>query len=510
MPPVHSTERIGTQIAGKYQVLRFVAEGGMGTVFEATHVQARRRVALKLLRPEFVDDSDAVERFLREARAASAVSHPSIVEILEYGRSDDGTPYIAMAYLEGESLAEKLYRSGRIDEATAVLTLLPVVSALAKVHARGIIHRDLKPENVLLTRGSDGSERAVLLDFGVARFESDPDGLRPGRGGTVLGTPAYMSPEQAAGQSQVDVRTDIYAMGAMFYELVSGATPYQKGSHDQTFAAIQAGPPRPLAGIIPTVSPAMEATVNCAMARSPADRFESMDELGRALEEVLAAPTQGGLALRGRPAALASLHERAERDNHGVEHLPGADLVEEGVHTVMMDTPIAPVIPGVAPPPPSVPSPPPAPEPLSPSPQGYLGLPPLPPGLSPSAPWGSATPRTPRSRAPRGERVGIVAGVVMAFAGIGIMVLAEAHARRSRHHATTVIPVDALATSPPVALTPDAGDHPADAAAVTPDAAGSDVEVATDAGSVSGAVVSPGRHGHHPHGHGTQHPHRRH
>jgi serine/threonine protein kinase len=216
-------------IIGSYRVLRKIGEGGMGAVYLAEHTLLGRPAAIKVLLREMSHREDLVTRFFNEARAASSVKHPGIVEIYDFGHHTDGSAYIVMEYLEGESLSARLRRTGVLSEARAVALCRQVGGALAAAHAKGIIHRDLKPDNIFIVRDPDiaDGERTKVLDFGIAKLASDPSG-QPSmtRTGMVMGTPAYMAPEQCKGAGNVDQRSDLYALGCILFELVCGRPPF--------------------------------------------------------------------------------------------------------------------------------------------------------------------------------------------------------------------------------------------------------------------------------------------
>jgi serine/threonine-protein kinase len=336
---IHPSERVGTRVAGKYQIVRIIGEGGMGAVYEARHVQMDRRVAIKMLRAEFVRDHGAVERFLREARTAASVGHKSIVQILDFGEAEDGTPFIVMAYLDGQPLSEQLYRRGRLSELEAVHIVGPIANALERAHQRGIIHRDLKPENIFMARDAEGRERAVLVDFGVSKLRGEADANQPLHGDgpiTMLGTPAYMSPEQIVGSGVVDARTDIYAMGVTLYELLTGVSPFQRESAQATMNAIMTEGVRSPSRIVPTISPAMEAVILCAMGRNPEHRFPTMDTVQHALQDVLLEP-HGSQFLMQYPLARAVIQARAAQPPPGDAPVTaGAEIADNRQRTVMI------------------------------------------------------------------------------------------------------------------------------------------------------------------------------
>ncbi|MFO0607916.1 MAG: serine/threonine-protein kinase [Polyangiales bacterium] len=331
--------RLGSRIAGKYQLIRVIGEGGMGAVYEARHVQMDRRVAIKMLRPELVRDRASVERFLREAQTAAHIEHKSIVRVFDFGEAEDGTPFIVMTYLDGHPLSEALYRRGRLSELDAVQVLAPIASALDRAHRGGVIHRDLKPENIFMARDSDGRERPVLLDFGVARLRGEADAVLPEQGGgpvTMLGTPAYMAPEQLAGDGAVDARTDIYGMGVVLYELLTGVSPFQREDAQSTIRAILTEGVRSPSRIVPAISPAMEAVILCAMARDPQHRFESMEALQHALQDVMLEPQGSAFVLR-YPLARAVIQARAsEPAGSGVPVAAGAEHADNRQRTMML------------------------------------------------------------------------------------------------------------------------------------------------------------------------------
>jgi serine/threonine protein kinase len=339
MQVTHPSTRVGTRIAGKYQLIRMIGEGGMGAVYEARHVQMDRRVAIKMLRAEFVRDRGAVERFLREARTAAYIEHKSIVRVLDFGEAEDGTPFIVMTYLDGHPLSEQLYRRGRLSELDAVQVLAPIASALERAHKGGVIHRDLKPENIFMARDSDGRERPVLLDFGVARLRGEADAIQSEQGGgpiTMLGTPAYMAPEQISGATGVDARTDIYGMGVVLYELLTGVSPFQREDAQGTIHAILTEGVRSPSRIVPTISPAMEAVILCAMARDPQHRFESMEALQHALQDVMLEPQGSAFVLR-YPLARAVIQSRAlEPVGAGAPIAAGAEHADNRQRTMML------------------------------------------------------------------------------------------------------------------------------------------------------------------------------
>ncbi|HEX9637928.1 MAG TPA: serine/threonine-protein kinase [Acidobacteriota bacterium] len=281
--PNRESERLGRVLAGKYRLDAFISSGGMGSVYRATHLMLGKPVAIKVIQPGMVPSAELAQRFQREARAACQLAHPNIVAVHDLGQEPDGTLYIAMELVDGTSLKQLLAR-GPIasDRATRILTQL--ASALALAHSRGVIHRDLKPQNVMLCTDSAGRETAKLLDFGIAKSLESEELTALTSTGTVLGTPHYMSPEQAAGRP-VDARSDLYSLGVMLYEMLVGEAPF----HDPSVATILYKhvwePPEPPSRKRPDlpIAAQLERIVMRCLAKDPAQRYASAAAL---LEEL--------------------------------------------------------------------------------------------------------------------------------------------------------------------------------------------------------------------------------
>jgi serine/threonine protein kinase len=257
----------------RYRLTRRLREGGMGAVYEAVHATLGGRMAVKVLRPELCQDRDAVDRFFAEARAASQVGHPGLVQIFDQGRLDDeeGTPALIMEYLAGETLRERLDRAGGRLEPGAVIEIgRQVAAALAAVHAAGIVHRDLTPANLLLVPdpAARGGERVKVVDFGVARL-LDPGGVSGTTQGRFLGTPRYASPEQCDMAGPVSDRADVYALGVVLYEALAGQAPFPAQSLGRLISAHLTEAPPPLRGRAPEAPPALCALVHDMLAKDP-------------------------------------------------------------------------------------------------------------------------------------------------------------------------------------------------------------------------------------------------
>jgi serine/threonine-protein kinase len=279
MPILSATERIGTLIDEKYAVVRMLAEGGMGVVFEATHTWTGRRVALKLLKPDFVDPKRN-SRFLVEARAAAALDHPNVVQVLDMGSTDDGVSYLVMELLEGRPLADELAERGALPVAETLSLMLPLLGAIAVTHARGIVHRDLKPANVFLNIDGAGRRVPTLLDFGIAKIIEQTGVTKTG---AVLGTPHYLSPEQAEGQADIGPAADIWAFGVILYECLTGTLPFGTGSASSVLARVLTDVPVPLRTHAPHVGSALAAAVERALHRDPRGRYKDAATFAQAL-----------------------------------------------------------------------------------------------------------------------------------------------------------------------------------------------------------------------------------
>jgi serine/threonine-protein kinase len=277
---------IGQVIADRYLILSLLGRGGMGSVYVCEHVQLKKRMALKVLAEELRRQPALVTRFLKEARAAAQIGHPNIVDVYDLGELPGGGAYIAMALLEGEDLQSELARNGALRTPRARHIVGQICRALAAAHSKGIIHRDMKPANVFLARDADGNESVKVLDFGIAQVQ-EPNGeeARLTQTGAIVGTPAFMSPEQGRGD-RADHRADIYSVGCILYNLITGQVPFDGTSLMGVITKHLLDPPVPpsqrLAGA--KISAEMDALVLRALAKDPADRFQTMKEFWNALE----------------------------------------------------------------------------------------------------------------------------------------------------------------------------------------------------------------------------------
>jgi eukaryotic-like serine/threonine-protein kinase len=270
---------IGSTV-GTYTIQRELGRGGMGAVYVGAHSLLGRQAAIKVLLPQLSRDQNIVQRFFNEARAATAIKHPGIVEIYDFGFAADGSAYIVMEMLRGESLADRLRRAGRLAPAVALQLCRQVATALGAAHRIGIVHRDLKPDNIFLVPDEEVAmgERVKLLDFGIAKLV-DAGQLARTSVGAIMGTPYYMAPEQARGAIDLDHRADLYALGCVLYEMLCGRPPFVGDNPAVVMAEHLATAPPPLRAFAPDVPPPLEAIAMRLIAKSPAERHATTDEL---------------------------------------------------------------------------------------------------------------------------------------------------------------------------------------------------------------------------------------
>ncbi len=273
----------GDVLAGKYRVERILGMGGMGVVVAATHLHLEQRVAIKFLLPEIAKHPETVARFSREARAAVRIQSEHVGRVLDVGALDTGSPYMVMEFLEGSDLSDFVKSRGPRPWNEAVEFLLQACEAMAEAHKIGIVHRDLKPANLFLARRPDGSPCVKVLDFGISKVLDSAEGSALTQTAAMMGSPKYMSPEQLKSSRDVDARTDIWALGVILYELLSGEGAFRADTVPQLYVAIIQDAPQPLKRT--DIPPGLVAVIMRCLEKDPARRFQSVAELAFALSE---------------------------------------------------------------------------------------------------------------------------------------------------------------------------------------------------------------------------------
>ena len=302
MAEVASSVREGDVLVDRYRVKQRIGKGGMGEVFLAEHVAIGRQVAIKILLANLHEKPDLAKRFLQEARTASKLRHPNVVDIIDFGHADPKTPFFVMEYLDGQDLKAVVKAEKVLPWARARDIALQICAGLAVAHAQGFIHRDLKPDNVYLIRDEAGKEHVKILDFGIAKIMSD-EAHDATQTGVLLGTPEYMSPEQAE-DKVLDARSDIYALGVILYRMVVGRVPFQSKAFMTVLAKHIQEKPMPPREAAPEseITAAQEAVILKCLAKKPEERYQSAEELAAALRAA-----DGGGAKQGRTAIYATI-----------------------------------------------------------------------------------------------------------------------------------------------------------------------------------------------------------
>lgn len=286
----------GRTIAGRYRVLRKLGEGAMGAVYLAEHIRMGRRDAIKVISRTMAGNPEALARFEREARNASFINHPHVCQIYDFGETEDGLAFLAMEFVEGETLGAILAREGgRLPVERAIRIILQAAEALEAAHARDIVHRDLKPDNIMLTLGLDGSDSVKVVDFGIAKGIGDDEGQAVTRLGFVVGTPEYMSPEQLSGD-RLDGRSDVYSLALVLVRILTGSFPFSASSSQELMLKRLTEEPRPLAELAPGVAfpSGLQGVLDRALARRREDRHPTAGAFRQQLSAVLEAASAGG------------------------------------------------------------------------------------------------------------------------------------------------------------------------------------------------------------------------
>jgi eukaryotic-like serine/threonine-protein kinase len=308
--PDQSGYEPGSLLAGKYRVERALGQGGMGTVVAARHEQLGQRVAVKFLLPALCEQEGVVARFVREARAAVQISSEHVARVIDVGKLENGAPYMVMEYLEGHDLSTEIDKHKKLPVSKAAEYVLQACEAVAEAHRLGIVHRDLKPGNLFLTHRADGSPLVKVLDFGISKLTADNsiEEANLTKTQTMLGSPLYASPEQLRDSRSVDHRTDIWALGAIFYELVTGDTPFTADTLTGLLATIITESHTPLSAHLDGPLPdGLEEVINHCLAKDRNDRYDDVGQLARAL--VPFAPRRARISAERVTRVLGSLDE---------------------------------------------------------------------------------------------------------------------------------------------------------------------------------------------------------
>jgi serine/threonine-protein kinase len=297
----------GALLAKRYRIDEVIAEGGMGTVYRAFHILLERPVAIKVMREELARMPEAVARFVNEARAAAQLCGPHALRVIDIGRIEAGPPYQVLELLEGADLRTVLDERGPLPLAEAVDLVVQACEAVSEAHALGIIHRDLKPENLFLCEASGGQKLVKLLDFGISKQRVDETSPQLTAFGESVGSPNYMSPEQMSAPDQVDERSDVWSLGVVLYELLTGTTPFHAETVPFVYARVLGGAPTPLATVRGDLPNAVQSLLDRCFCKDPKDRFANAQELSQALLRLLRADTAVALSRipRRRGARLA-------------------------------------------------------------------------------------------------------------------------------------------------------------------------------------------------------------
>ena len=282
-----ATTLIGTVLNDAYRIERLIGQGGMGAVYQSTHLRLERRVAIKVMARELADDADALARFDREAKITSGLGHPHIVQVFDFGTTPTGESFLVMEFLEGEDLEHRLRRCGRMPGADMLLIVKQVASALAATHAKTIVHRDLKPANIYLLKVAGATDFVKVLDFGISKVRAVTTKFT--RAMAVLGTPNYMSPEQALGKiDEIDERTDQWALACIAWECLSGRAPFVGENSDSILYQVVHEAPPSLMSRGAGVNPQVEDVLLRALAKDQKDRFANVNDFALALEAAVA------------------------------------------------------------------------------------------------------------------------------------------------------------------------------------------------------------------------------
>jgi len=310
---------IGTLLGDSYEIVRPIGIGGMGAIYEAAHVRTRKRVAVKMMSKELAAHPEALARFRREVKVTTELAHPHIIEVVDFGTSPTGEPFLVMEYLDGEDLEQRLERAGRLQPRTAAEIVKQLASALAVAHAEGIIHRDLKPGNVFLVRVPGDDVFVKVVDFGISKvLKAATTKLTMAR--AVVGTPEFMAPEQAAGRvDQVDHRSDQWALACLAWHMLSGRLPFWQPEVSDILSQVIQGEPTPLAPeFAGFISPAVDKVLRRALSKRREDRFPTITAFARAFETAVGGAAAGDAAAPPKSRTARPAHPSQPRGHGGL------------------------------------------------------------------------------------------------------------------------------------------------------------------------------------------------